>query len=89
MKIFSPTCSPAFNPPNPPTPPHINVGATYAQGDQSHGKYIFGFSAGMGLDYALARNIFLRGEVEYLQFGSPNDIKLNTTSVRTGLGLRF
>jgi opacity protein-like surface antigen len=81
-------------PPNCPSPPNsgvgcINVGATYTQGDQSRGKYIFGFSAGLGIDYALTWNIFLRGEVEYLQLGSPNDIKLNTTSVRAGMGLKF
>jgi opacity protein-like surface antigen len=73
----------------PGNPGFIPVGATYNQGDRSHGKYIFGFSAGLGIDYALASNIFLRGEVEYLQLGSPNDIKLNTTSIRTGMGLKF
>jgi outer membrane immunogenic protein len=73
----------------PGNPGFIPVGATYDQGDRSHGKYIFGFSAGLGIDYALASNFFLRGEVEYLQLGSPNDIKLNTTSIRTGMGLKF
>jgi opacity protein-like surface antigen len=74
---------------SPGNPGLINIGASYTQGDQSHGKYIFGFSGGLGLDYALTRNWFLRGEVEYLQLGNANGIKLNTTSIRTGLGLRF
>jgi outer membrane immunogenic protein len=73
----------------PPPAVNIPVGATHTQADRSHGKYIFGFSTGLGLDYALTPNIFLRGEVEYLQLGSPNDIKLNTTSIRTGMGLKF
>ena len=70
-------------------PPHINIGANYTQADQSRDKYYFGFSGGIGLDYAVTRSLFLRGEVEYLQLGNVNGIKLNTTSVRTGLGLRF
>ena len=78
-----------ITPQNAGVPPRVDIGATATQGDQSHGKYIFGFSAGLGIDYALASNIFLRGEVEYLQLGSPNDIKLNTTSIRTGMGLKF
>jgi outer membrane immunogenic protein len=59
------------------------------QSDISHGKWGFGFDFGVGVDYALTRNIFLRGEVEYLQLGSSNDIKINTTSVRAGAGLKF
>jgi outer membrane immunogenic protein len=83
------TCPTTPCPPNPKTPPLIPIGANYTQADQSHGKYIFGFSGGIGLDYALTRSLFLRGEVEYLQLGNVNGIKLNTTSIRTGLGLRF
>ena len=55
----------------------------------SHGKWVFGFDTGLGIDYALTKHIFVRGEVEYLQFSSVNDIKLNTTSARVGAGLKF
>jgi outer membrane immunogenic protein len=81
--------TPPACPSNQLNPPHIPIGANYTQADQSHGKYIFGFSGGPGIDYALTRNWFLRGEAEYLQLGSVNGIKLNTASIRTGLGLRF
>jgi outer membrane immunogenic protein len=74
----SPTCIPIGNTPN---------GIT--QSDISHGKWIFGFDAGLGIDYALTRHIFLRGEVEYLQLSSVNDVKVNTTSARVGAGLKF
>jgi outer membrane immunogenic protein len=70
-------------------PTLINLGASYTQADQSHGKYDFGIAAGLGLDYALARNVFLRGEFEYLQFGPQNNIKMNTASARAGMGLKF
>jgi opacity protein-like surface antigen len=59
------------------------------QSDVSHGKWVFGFDAGLGIDYALTRNIFLRGEAEYLQLGSANDVKINTVSTRIGLGLKY
>ena len=81
------TCSnppPASNPP-PPAP----IGGNWTLSDQNNGKWYFGFVAGVGLDYALTQNIFLRGELEYIQFGSPDNIKLSTTSARIGAGLKF
>jgi outer membrane immunogenic protein len=81
------TC--ANPPPNSIPPPPAPIGASYTQSDASHGKWVYGFDVGLGIDYALTRNIFVRGEVEYLQLGSPNDIKINTTSVRAGAGLKF
>jgi outer membrane immunogenic protein len=87
--------------PNPQTvpasPPVITVGApvagpvnrTYIATTTSNGKYTFGFAAALGLDYALTRNFFLRGEVEYLQFRTPSNITLNTASARAGGGLKF
>jgi len=72
------------------TPTHnANRGALYTEADVSHGKYTIGFDGGLGIDYALSKHVFLRGEVEYLQLSSVNDIKLNTTSARIGGGLRF
>jgi opacity protein-like surface antigen len=55
----------------------------------TNGKYSFGFSAGVGLDYALTRNIFLRGELEYLQFSTPSNLTMNTASARLGAGVKF
>jgi outer membrane immunogenic protein len=72
-----------------PNPPLNNVGGNFTQGDQSHGKYTLGFSGGLGVDYALSRSLFLRGEIEYLNLGAANGIKLNTTSARAGAGVKF
>jgi opacity protein-like surface antigen len=72
-------------PGSPPGPP---ISQSYSASAANHGKYFFGFAAGLGVDYALLQNVFLRGEVEYLQLGSPSD-KLNITSVHAGLGLKF
>ena len=73
-------------PPSPfPTPP----GGNYTLSEQSHGKWITGFDVGLGIDYAMTRNLFLRAELEYLQIGSPSEIKLNTSSMRVGGGVKF
>jgi len=69
--------------------PNAPVSTSYVAGQTTNGKYNFGFSAALGLDYALTRNIFLRGEVEYLQLGTPNNVAMNTASARVGAGLKF
>jgi outer membrane immunogenic protein len=71
---------------SPPPPP---IGGNWTLADQATGKWYFGYVFGLGLDYALTQNIFLRGELEYVQFGAPFNIRLNTTSARIGAGLKF
>jgi outer membrane immunogenic protein len=73
----------------PPTPACVNVGGNYPFADVSHGKYIIGFDAAVGVDYMLTNNVFTRGEVEYLQLGTPDSIKLSTVSARIAVGLRY
>jgi opacity protein-like surface antigen len=67
----------------------VDVGGSYPFDNISHGKYVLGFDAALGMDYMLTRNVFARGETEYLQLGTPNNIKLNTVSARIALGLRY
>jgi opacity protein-like surface antigen len=67
----------------------VDVGGRYPFDNVSHGKYVLGFDAAVGMDYMLTRNVFTRDEVEYLQLGTPNNIKLNTVSARIALGLRY
>jgi outer membrane immunogenic protein len=74
--------------PQPPTP-CPNAAANYPFTDTTHGKYIIGFDGALGLDYLLTKNVFIRGEVEYVQLGAPNDIRMNTVSARTAIGLKF
>ena len=72
------------------TPPHnLTIGADYPFSNVIHGKYILGFDAALGMDYMLTNYAFVRGEVEYLQLGTPNDIRLNTVSARVALGLKY
>jgi outer membrane immunogenic protein len=76
------------NPP-PLAPPPAPIGGNWTLSDLSHGKWKFGWDTGVGLDYSLTRNVFLRGEIEYVQFGSPNAIKLDAAAARAGVGLKF
>jgi hypothetical protein len=41
------------------------------------------------MDYLVTRYVFVRGELEYIHLGNPNDIRLSTISARTAIGLRF
>jgi opacity protein-like surface antigen len=65
------------------------IGGNWTQADGGNNKLSFGYDVGIGLDYALTQNVFLRGEIEYIDLGAPGGIKLNTSSVRGGVGLQF
>jgi outer membrane immunogenic protein len=47
---------------------------------------IYGFSAGLGMDWALTQNIFVRAEYEYIQF---SQMRLNLNNARVGAGVKF
>jgi opacity protein-like surface antigen len=64
------------------------LGPTTAS-DSQFGKFIYGYSAGLGLDVALTPNIFARGEYEYVQFVDLGGMHLYLNAVRAGLGFRF
>jgi outer membrane immunogenic protein len=65
------------------------IGGNYPFNDISHGKYQLGFDAALGVDYMVTRYVFVRGELEYINFQYPSDIRLNTLSTRIAAGLRF
>jgi outer membrane immunogenic protein len=52
-------------------------------------KFIYGYSAGLGLDMALTHNIFLRTEYEYVQFVGLDGLKLYLNTARAGAGIKF
>jgi opacity protein-like surface antigen len=51
--------------------------------------FAYGYTAGLGLDVAITSNLFLRAEWEYVQFMTVGNIRVNTSSVHTGIGIRF
>jgi outer membrane immunogenic protein len=50
---------------------------------------LWGFSVGAGLDWALTRNFFLRGEFEFVQFAPISSINVPLVSGRVGAGYKF
>ncbi len=50
---------------------------------------LYGFSVGAGLDWALTQNVFLRGELEYIQFAPISNISVNIVNARAGAGFKF
>jgi outer membrane immunogenic protein len=76
------------------TCPQVNgqnqtIGGNYPFNNVLHGKYQLGFDAAVGMDYMVTRYVFVRGELEYINFQYPSDIRLNTLSTRIAAGLKF
>jgi opacity protein-like surface antigen len=53
------------------------------------GAWLYGFTVGGGLDYALTHHIFVRGEYEYVQFQSVAGTDIDVNTVRLGAGIKF
>lgn len=51
--------------------------------------YAIGFAAGAGVDVAILSNVFLRGEVEWVQFTNLPDMKANIATGRVAAGMKF
>jgi len=76
----------------PPTPqltplPDLAFAATQTNGQNN--ALLYGFAVGLGTDVALTQNIFVRGEVEYVQFAPLNGILVSVSTARLGAGLKF
>ena len=52
-------------------------------------EWLYGFTVGGGLDYALTHHIFVRGEYEYVQFQSVAGTDISVNTVRLGAGIKF
>jgi outer membrane immunogenic protein len=53
------------------------------------GEWLFGGTAGLGLDVALMRNIFARAEYEYVYFEPVDGVHIAVNTVRLGAGVKF
>lgn len=51
--------------------------------------FVAGWTAGLGLEYMLWGNIFLRGEWEYIKFIAIQNTAVSENSVHAGLGYKF
>lgn len=61
----------------------------FTESDGKSSAIIYGWAAGAGAEVALLPNVFLRGEYEFVQFQTPNDMRTAINTVRGGVGLKF
>ena len=66
-----------------------NATCSLTDSDNHTNQFIYGYSAGLGMDWAVTQNIFLRGEYEYIQFVNLGGLDLYLNNVRLGGGFKF
>ena len=52
-------------------------------------NFVVGWTGGLGLEYVLWNNIFLRGEWEYIKFLSVMNTTVSMNNLRAGIGYKF
>jgi outer membrane immunogenic protein len=67
------------------------TGAAYVPlySTETKAVYAMGYALGAGIDVAILPNVFLRGEVEWLQFTNLPDEKAHITTGRVAAGMKF
>ncbi|HTZ02219.1 MAG TPA: outer membrane beta-barrel protein [Xanthobacteraceae bacterium] len=64
--------------------------AFYSAGNSQTGNaWLYGIDAGVGVDVAVMRNVFLRGEFEYVHFFPVKGITMDLATARAGVGVKF
>ena len=63
--------------------------STLSQNVRRTNDFVFGWTAGLGLEYALLGNLFVRGEWEYMSFLTVKNTAISTNSLHAGLGYKF
>jgi outer membrane immunogenic protein len=68
-----------------------NLGSyTYPTANERRANsFVVGWTAGLGGEYMLWDNVFMRAEWEYVRFVSVKDINFSTNNVRAGIGYKF
>jgi outer membrane immunogenic protein len=57
--------------------------------DNKLGDLAYGYTAGLGVDFCVMQNLFVRAEYEYVGFGAFNGIKAHIQTARIGAGIKF
>jgi outer membrane immunogenic protein len=66
----------------------LSVGPESAGLSQS-GEFTYGFATGLGIDFAVTANLFVRGEFEYIFFAPVNGAQISMSTARVGAGFKF
>jgi opacity protein-like surface antigen len=80
----------AFDSPTPPlTPLSPMSDGPINSANGANGTFLYGAAMGLGMDWALTANLFVRGEVEYIYFAPMAHIQASVTTARVGAGFKF
>jgi outer membrane immunogenic protein len=60
-----------------------------SQTNAKSNAFAYGWTAGLGMEYMLWGNVFLRGEWEYIKFVAIQNTIVTENSVRAGIGYKF
>lgn len=72
------------------TKTYIGTGySTQTQSQSGNSNFIYGYTAGLGLEAMLFGNVFARAEYEYVKFTNIKDIEIHMNTVRAGVGYKF
>jgi opacity protein-like surface antigen len=65
--------------------PQVSLSAVDGRTDD----FVFGWTGGLGMEYMVCGNVFVRAEWEYVKFLTVKDTAVTQNSVRAGLGYKF
>ena len=65
--------------------PQVSLSAV----DGRTNDFVFGWTGGLGMEYMLCANVFMRAEWEYVKFLSVKNTAVTQNTVRAGLGYKF
>jgi outer membrane immunogenic protein len=71
------------------TPTGAGAAFTRTEGTFNSPMFAWGYSAGLGVDFLLLSNIFVRAEYEYVKFLLVSDVRSHIHNGRLGLGYKF
>ena len=54
-----------------------------------NGGFYAGYTGGLGLEWAVMPNVFLRGEWEYVALPNVQGLGISINTLRAGVGMRF
>jgi opacity protein-like surface antigen len=77
-----------------PAPPPATISKTFppivfSASQANSAVYLYGYSGGLGLDFALTQNIFARGEYEFIQWQRLWSITSSMHNFRAALAVKF
>jgi outer membrane immunogenic protein len=68
--------------------PTFNTGLL-TKSEQQKNAIAYGVATGVGLDFAVTQNVFVRAEYEYIGFLPVHDFKIRIATGRVGVGIKF